>query len=198
MDYWNRDENGNPVRKKAKEYNSFKTKGGRTVYDGGGIQPDIELETSVFSPITTALLKDDAIFDYATKYHYSHQMTDWKGFKITDSDFQDFMSFLKKSNFEYETETEKEFEEALRRSEDDDLNEDIKSSYNQLMSAIDQAKDKAIVSKKAEIMSLLSDEILKRYFYRDGLYNYQVENNPEILEAVSVLNNEKRYQKILK
>lgn len=198
LDYWNRDENGDPVRKKAKEYNSFKTKGGRTVYDGGGIQPDIELETAAFSPITTALLKDDAIFDYATEYHYSHQMTDWKGFKITDSDFQDFISFLKKNNFEYETETEKEFAEALRRSEDDDLTENIKSSYNQLMAAIDQAKDKAVVSKKAEIMSLLSDEILKRYFYRDGMYNYHVVHNPEILEAVSVLNDEKRYQKILR
>ena len=66
------------------------------------------------------------------------------------------------------------------------------------MAAIDEAKEKALLSKKAEIMSLLSDEILKRYFYRDGLYNYQVENNPEILEAVSILNNEKRYNKILK
>tara|TARA_R110000772_G_scaffold40738_6_gene95158 strand:- start:469 stop:2091 length:1623 start_codon:yes stop_codon:yes gene_type:complete len=198
LDYWNRDENGDPVRKKAKEFSSFKTKGGRVVYDGGGILPDVELETAVFSPITTALLKDDAIFDYATEYHYANQMTDWKNFKITNSDFQNFIDYLNSNNFEYETETEKEFAQALRRAEDDDLSGSIESSYKQLMTAIDGAKDKALVSKKAEIMSLLSDEILKRYFYRDGLYNYQVENNPEILEAVSILNNEKRYNKILK
>ena len=66
LDYWNRDENGDPVRVDSKEYNSFQTKGGRTVYDGGGIMPDIELESGKFSPITTALLKDQAIFDYAT------------------------------------------------------------------------------------------------------------------------------------
>lgn len=198
LDYWNRDENGDPVRKEAKEYNTFKTKGGRKVYDGGGILPDIELETAKFSPITTALLKDNAIFDFATEYHYSQQMTGWKNFKVTESDFQDFVVFLKRNDFEYETKTEKEFAEALRRAEDDNLDEDISASYSQLMSAIDSAKDKAVVSKKAEIMSLISDEILKRYFYRDGLYSYQVENNPEILEAVSVLNDEKRYQKILK
>jgi len=198
LDYWNRDENGDPVRKKAKEFSSFKTKGGRVVYDGGGILPDVELETAVFSPITTALLKDDAIFDYATEYHYSHQMTDWNNFIITDTDFQNFIGFLKSNNFQYETETEKEFAEALRRAEDDDLSGSIESSYSQLMLAIDGAKDQALVSKKAEIMSLLSDEILKRYFYRDGLYNYQVENNPEILEAVAILNNERRYNKILK
>jgi carboxyl-terminal processing protease len=198
LDYWNRDENGDPVRKDPKEYNSFKTKGGRKVFDGGGILPDIELETSKFSPVTTALLKDDAIFDYATNYYYGHEMADWKNFNLTAEDFQEFTVFLKNNGFEYETETEKKFEEALRRAEDDDLNEEISASYGQLMTAVDTAKDKAVIAKKVEIMSLLSDEILKRYFYREGLYNYHVENSPEILEAIEVLNNERRYQKILK
>ncbi len=198
LDYWHRDENGDPIRKDVKEYNAFKTKGGRTVYDGGGILPDVQLESGVYSPITTALLKDNAIFDYATKYYYSHQMTDWKDFKFGEADFQDFLNFLKQSNFEYETETEKKFAEALKISEEDDLNKDISSSYNQLMAAIDSAKEKAIVDKKIEIESLLTDEILKRYFYREGLYNYQIEHNPEILEAVAVLNDEARYRKILK
>tara|TARA_R110002020_G_scaffold133702_5_gene298315 strand:+ start:17698 stop:19320 length:1623 start_codon:yes stop_codon:yes gene_type:complete len=198
LDYWHRDENGDPIRKDAKEYNAFKTKGGRTVYDGGGILPDVELKSAVFSPITTALLKDNAIFDYATKYYYSHQMTDWKNFQFTEADFQDFLKFLKDNNFEYETETEKKFAEGLKISEDDDMSKDISASYNQLMAAIDLAKDKAIVDKKVEIESLLTDEILKRYFYREGLYNYQIEHNPEILEAVAVLNDAGRYNKILK
>lgn len=198
LDYWNRDENGDPIRLDPKEYNKFKTKGGRTVYDGGGILPDIELETASFSPITTALLKDNAIFDYATNYYYSHSVDSLDSFRFTDSDFQEFLRFLKQNNFSYETETEKEFAKALRRSEDDNLNNDITSSYNQLMSAIDSAKDKAVSSKKSEIMSLISDEILKRYFYREGLYDYQVIYNPEIREAISVLNDEKRYYGILK
>ncbi|HBR53029.1 MAG TPA: S41 family peptidase [Flavobacteriaceae bacterium] len=198
LDYWNRDENGDPVRVDAKEYNKFTTKGGRTVYDGGGILPDIEVETAVFSPITTALLKDQAIFDFATEYHYKNNMTDWKGFEITNSDFQDFLDFLKRKNFVYETETEKEFAEALRRAEDDDIKDDIAASYAEMMKAIDKAKEKKIVAKKAEIKSLLTDEILKRYFYKEGLYDYQVVNNPEILAGIDVLTNESKYNKILK
>lgn len=198
VDYWHRDENGDPIRKDPKEYNAFKTKGGRTVYDGGGISPDIELASAVYSPITTALLKDNAIFDYATKYYYNNKLTDWKNFKFTDSDFQDFQKFLKQNNFDYETETEQKFAEALRISENDQLQDDIKNSYEQLTKAIKLAKDKAITDKKVEIESLLTDEILKRYFYREGLYNYQIENNPEIMEAVSVLNDAGRYEKILK
>lgn len=197
LDYWNRDENGDPVRVDAKEYNKFKTKGGRTVYDGGGILPDIELETAVFSPITTALLKDNVIFNYATQYYYNHEMRDSQNFRFSDTDFQEFLRFLKQSNFNYETETEKEFAKALRRAEDDDLEDGIGASYNALMAAIDDAKDKAVIAKKPEIMSLLSDEILKRYFYREGLYDYQVTHNPEILEAVNVLNDKSRYSQIL-
>lgn len=198
LDYWHRDENGDPVRKDAKEYNAFKTKGGRTVYDGGGILPDVQMESAVYSPITTALLKDNAIFDYATKYYYTHQMTDWRNFKFTEADFQDFLKFLKNNNFEYETETEKKFSEGLKIAENDDFGKNISASYNQLMAAIDNAKDKAILDKKVEIESLLTDEILKRYFYREGLYKYQIEHNPEILEAIAVLGNEARYKKILK
>jgi len=198
LDYWNRDENGDPIRVDSKEYNAYKTKGGRTVYDGGGILPDVELETAVFSPITTALLKDNAIFDYATEYHYKNPMTDWKGFDFTDADFQDFLGFLKRNNFEYETDTEKLFEEALRRADDDDLKDDITSSYTTLMTQIDAAKEKKVSKKKAEIKSLLSDEILKRYFYAEGLYEYQLENNPEILKAIEILNDDKKYNRILK
>ena len=197
LDYWNRDENGDPVRVDPKEFNKFKTKGGRTVYDGGGILPDIELETSKFSPITTALLKDQAIFDYATQYYYSHELKDWNNFLFAETDFEDFISFLKENGFEYETDTEKGFEDALRRADEDNLEEDIRNDYNKLMEAIDASKVKQLYSKKAEIMSLLSDEILKRYFYRDGLYEYQVINNPEILEAIGVLNDEKKYSRIL-
>lgn len=198
VDYWHRDENGDPIRKDVKEYNAFKTKGGRTVYDGGGILPDIQLESAAYSSITTALLKDNAVFDYATKYYYSNQMTDWKNFKFKESDFQDFLKFLKDNDFDYETETEKKFAEGLKISEDDGMNKEISSSYKQLLAAIEKAKDKAIVDKKVEIESLLTDEILKRYFYREGLYNYQIEHNPEIMEAVAVLKDESRYKKILK
>ena len=198
LDYWNRDENGDPVRVDPKEYNKFKTKGGRIVYDGGGILPDIEVETAKFSPITTALLKDQAIFDFATHYYYSHQLSTWSNFIFSESDFQGFLRFLKKNGFEYETETEKKFAEAISRADDDKLEKYIIASYNRLISSIAAAKEKALVEKKAEIMSLISNEILKRYFYREGLYEYQVINNPEILEAIKLLKDEKKYRRILK
>ena len=66
------------------------------------------------------------------------------------------------------------------------------------MAAIDGAKNKKVIAKKAEIKSLLTDEILKRYFYKEGLYNYQVVNNPEILAGIEVLVDQNKYNRILK
>ena len=196
LDYWNRDKNGDPVRLKPKEYSAFKTRGGRTVYDGGGILPDIELSSANFSPITNALLKDNAIFEYATQYRYSNPLERWEDFSFTGKDFQNFRVFLKTSGFDFETQTELAFKEALRRAEDDNL--EIENSYTLLMTEIDKAKQEKIINKKDEIVSLLKAEILKQYFYSEGLYEYQVINNPEIMAAIKILNNEREYKKILK
>lgn len=198
MDYGHRDENGDPIRIESANYNSFKTRNGRTVFDGGGIQPDIELESGKFSPITVALLKDNAIFDFATQYYYSNSVTDLNNFSLTSSDFKKFQQFLKDTNFKYETEIEKKFAEGLHMAKEEKLDKEIAESYSKLIQSLNQSKDKAIDEKRAEIESLITDEIIKRYFYREGLYDYHIKHNPEVKEAIAVLNNSTRYREILK
>lgn len=198
LDYWNKDENGDPVRLDPKKYSAFKTKGGRTVYDGGGILPDIKIESAKFSPITTALLKENVIFNYATQYRYDNNIESWEDFSFTDKDFQGFLKYLKNNGFDFETQTELSFKKALRKADDDGLKKQIQSNFEGLMASIKEAKKEKISNKKEEIIALLKAEILKQYFYSSGLYAYQVINNPEIRAAVEVLNNESKYRKILK
>ncbi|MDH7446306.1 S41 family peptidase [Aquimarina sp. 2201CG14-23] len=198
LDYWNRDENNKAVRINEKDFKAFKTKKGRTVYDGGGIQPDIEMETSKFSNITTSLLQSDAIFDYGTKYYYAHQQADITNFKFTDKDYQDFKNFVKQSGFNYETATEKSLKKSLEVAKKDKLDEDISESYNALLISIKNAKEKGLDTHKKEIVNLLTDEIVKRYSYREGLYNYYINHNPEITKSKEILGNKNKYDKILK
>ncbi|WP_109302069.1 S41 family peptidase [Aquimarina sp. AU474] len=197
LDYWNRDQNNRAVRIDEKDFKAFKTKNGRTVYDGGGIQPDIELETSKFSKITTALLRSDAIFSYGTKYFYSHKLENAKDFKFTDKDYEDFKKFVKESDFKFETETEKSFEKSLQIAKREKLDKDIAANYDALLSAINVSKQKGLDTHKKEIVNLLTDEIIKRYFYREGLYNYYVTHNPEVTKSKEILNNKSKYEDIL-
>lgn len=197
LDYWNRDEEGNAVRTNVSDYNAFKTSTGRTVYDGGGVLPDLVVESAKMSAITEALLKDQAIFDFATNYFYSHQIENLSDFKFTQADYSAFKQFLEKQGFTYETKTEKELEKAFLNSEKDDLQNAISTEYANLMKTIDQVKKQELDAKEDEISNLIIDELVKRYFYREGLYEYQIDNNDEIAEAAAVVTDATRYRKIL-
>ena len=197
LDYRRRSEDGKALRTKVEDYNEFKTKNGRSVYDGGGILPDIKLESSEFSDITQSLLLQDAIFDYATRYYYSHDIAEPDSFNFSDSDFNDFKNYLKTSNFEYQTATERELNEMMDKAEEEELKAKISSEVDKIRSQISSFKSQELDRKKPEIVSLLSDEILKRYFYKEGLYEYYTDNNSEIIRAKAILNNPTEYSKIL-
>jgi len=198
LDYRTRNDEGKAVRTQVSDYNEFTTRNGRKVYDGGGILPDVQLETSEFSDITQSLLLQDAIFDYATKYYYSHELENPADFNFTDADFNDFKKYLTTSDFEYKTATEVELSEMMEKAEDEALKSQISSEVKKIRDQISAFKKQELDNKKPEIVSLLTDEIIKRYFYKEGLYEYYTDNNPEINQAQSLLNNSSEYSKILK
>lgn len=193
LDYWNRDELGKATRVKTENYTAFKTKRGRTVYDGGGIQPDMELGITKLSPITSAIVNENLIFDFATQYYYSHQVTDLKSFEFTEADFNAFKEFLKSNNFTFETKTEKAFDDALLVANEEALNSVIDTQYNTLLQALTTYKAEAIDANKAQLMGLLAEEIVKRYFYREGMYSYYIAHNTEIKKSVEILKNPSTY-----
>ena len=197
LDYWHRDDKGNAVRIQQDKYNEFKTKNGRKVFDGGGVLPDEVLASTKNSAITNAIQHDFLIFDYATDYYFKHQTTDVSQFKMTNADFTDFKNFLKTNQFSYATETEKALSKVLESAVKENLDDDIKSDYNTLVTNLNSSKELAIDENKEEISSLLTDEIVKRYVYREGLYNYYKENNNEIKRATEILSKPSSYNKYL-
>jgi len=198
LDYWNRDEEGNATKTKVEDYNEFTTRNGRKVYDGGGILPDVTLETSEYSAVTNALLEEQIIFNYATQYYYSHPEINLDNFVFTDKEFGEFKKFLQKAGFTYETDTEKQLKELMQTSEKEGYSEAIAKTQQKMLQEIEAAKQQQIDAKKHEIERLLSDEIIKRYHYEEGLYTYYLSHNPEIKKAKEILNKPSEYQKILK
>ncbi|SFN56770.1 S41 family peptidase [Salegentibacter flavus] len=196
LDYRSRDEKGDAV--KFEDYNEFKTRNGRKVFDGGGILPDVKLETSEYSDITNALLLEDAIFDFATDYYYTHKLENPEDFRFTENDYKNFRNYLIKIDFNYQTKTEKELEEVLIVAKEEGYEKDIIGNYKDISEGLNQLKKQELQNKKPEIVSLLTDEIIKRYFYKEGLYEHYVEHNPEIMESLAILNNPSRYSGILK
>lgn len=196
LDYWNRDKEGNAV--KTSSFKDFATRNGRKVQDGGGVLPDVEIDATQANELTNALINDNVIFDYATSFYYQHQFPDIKAFQFSDSDFQQFKSFVSQSNFTFETKTEKTLKEALGERLEVTFNEAIKNDIKTLLSDLDKSKITALGTYQNEIQSKLKDEIVKRYFYREGLYEYNLKNDEAILAATELLANKTKYAGILK
>ncbi len=198
LNYNQKDKNGIATKTDAKNYNAFKTRKGRTVYDGGGILPDIELEETKLSPITEALQKNDGIFNYVTAYYYKNQHLGDKIPMFSDTDFQSFKQFLKIEKFSFDTETELALKNTLATAKKEKIDDSITVEYQQLLLALQKSEENLLDKNKAEIKNLILDEIIKRYQYQEGLYQYYLQNNSEIKKATSVLNNSSQYKSILK
>ena len=198
LNYAQKDKNGIAKKTEAKNYNAFKTRKGRTVYDGGGIQPDIELEETKRSPITEALVKNDGIFNYVTAYYYKNPNLGDKTPSISDVDFLDFKHYLKDQKFSFDTETELALKNTLAVAKKEKVEESISTEYQQLLLALQKSEETLLDKNQKEIKILILDEIIKRYQYQEGLYQYYLKNNAEIKKATSVLNTNAEYKSILK
>lgn len=198
LDYWHRDENGKATRTAKENYNAFKTRNGRAVFDGGGIEPDIEIEFAKQSPITKAVLNENLIFNFATDYYYNHNVDDLNSFELSDADFKKFKNYIKTNDFSFETKTEKALYNTILTAEEEGLDDVINSEYDDLREALQNYKSNAIEDNKTQLKSLITDEVIKRYFYSEGLYTYYTANNLEIKEAKSVLNKPSQYASILR
>ena len=197
LDYWHKDKDGKATRTDASKYNAFKTKKGRTVYDGGGIQPDIELTETKLSTIAEVLQKNDGIFNYVTYYYFKNPTLGDKIPTLTDTDFLDFKVFLKKEKFTFDTETELALKNTLEKAKKEKIDETILTEYNQLLVALQKSEEALLDKNQKEIKKLMLDEIIKRYQYKEGLYQYYIKNNFEIGKAKEILANASEYSKIL-
>jgi carboxyl-terminal processing protease len=198
LDYAHKDKNGVALRTDAKNFNAFKTRKGRTVYDGGGVLPDIELDETKMSPITNALLKNDGIFDYATTYYYKNPNLGDKIPVLTDADYAGFKQYLKTNKISFDTETEVALRNTLAAAKNEKIDETIATEYQQLLNALEKSETTLLDKNQKEIKGLIQEELIKRYQYQEGLYQFYIKNNSEIKKAVNVLNNQTEYKTILK
>ncbi|WP_421802084.1 S41 family peptidase [Flagellimonas sp.] len=194
LDYWNRDEEGNAVRNT--KFNEFTTRNGRKVWDGGGVMPDVTIESLKTNSLIEALEANNIVFDFATKYFYDHDFGSVADFYFSSTDYNAFKAYVEGQNFSYQTKTEKVLEETIN-SDDALLGSEVQEKYKDLLLAVNRGKITALDTFQKEIQKNLEDEIITRYFYRDGLYKYYLDHDDAILTAKELLADSNKYSSIL-
>ncbi len=185
---------GVPVDIPESERAVFKTRNGRTVLDGGGVKPDVVLPVDTAEGIVKALLEQDVIFDFATEYTLKHPKIDSiEVFEFTA--FDEFVQYVPKHKFQYRTKSESKLDElkALAEKEHLPLGADLEA----LERKIQVAKQEELNRYKDRILHEIEQEIVGRYYFQRGKVRKNLVNDPEVKEAIRLLNDRPRYNAIL-
>lgn len=198
LDYWQRDAEGEPIRTEPDKYNAFKTLGGRTVYDGGGILPDRVFESSSDHSLLSSLLKSRVVLDYGTEFIKTHPFDRVEDFVFNSKDYDDFLDFVSAHPESIKTISDGVFSDFALATEKEGLAPFVNKELEVMTKSLLRAKLDLLKSKKQAVQTVLIESLLPRYFYSAGLYDYKTTNDPEILEGISILQSPKAYAKILK
>ncbi len=198
LDYSNKNKDGKAEEIPDSVLVSFKTRNGRVVKDGRGVDPDIKVENPFLSMLTSELLKNHHIFDYATHYYRTHtSLADPKTFELSESDYIDFKAYVKKRNVDYTTNSKVGLKQLIEVAEEEKYYGDSKLEFEALMKKLTPDLETDLERYKAEIKMILEEEIASRFYYSRGRIIVALRNDDDIKEALNVLNDKTKYASIL-
>lgn len=199
LDYTHRNEDGSVGRIPDSLVTEFKTKGGRSVYDGGGVNPDVVIEPQTLSKISISLYTKNLIFDYATKFQYTNDsIASAEKFTMTEAIYNDFTAFLADKEFDYTLESEKMLNDLEKAIEKDKYTDRISTEIDELRKKLAHDKNKDLKQFQSEIEDLLREEIISRYYFQTGRAKAMIDKDPLVDSAIHVLQNREQYSSILK
>lgn len=197
LDYRNRKKNGAAIRYEENQYTAFKTKNGRTVYDGGGINPDVIIGNEETNKFIETLLKSSLVFDFSNQYYHNNTVVDLESFQLNKKDFERFKNMSLDEKYGTIGETQENLKQLKREFKEDGFGA-IESNFEDLEKALQTSKLKLIEDFESKIRSVLEEEIIKRYFYREGMYAYFLATNKEVFKAQEIINDRDAYNNLLK
>lgn len=199
VDYGKRNEEGYAEKVPDSLRKAFKTKNGRTVYDGDGIEPDEELPVESLGNITLTLFAKLHFFDFATDYFRRHStLPPVSEFEVSDALFEEFKTFLDGKDCDYSTDTERLLIELEKRAKEERYYEAISADLEKMKAGLKHDKTADIEKHKEEIKQVLAMEIVSRYYFRKGSTQQSLKNDTEVKRAVDLLHQPEKMQSLLR
>ena len=196
LDYAHRAATGEVTAVSDSLVKAFTTRNGRTVFDGRGVRPDVEVLNSDTSHILGALVGHWVIFDWATEYRNKHEQIDSSKFELSDVDFAQFAAFAANKDFEYETYTEVLFREMEQAAKSENYFVGSEKEFEVLKNKIKPDKRTDISRFESSIRPIIENEIYSRYYFQNGRIRYGLKEDPSLLKAREVF--DRQYAVILK
>ena len=148
---------------------AFRTRNGRVVYDGGGIESDITYESPYFSRVAVSMFYKDVFGEYAIEYYKKHKtIAPPAEFSLTDEEYADFVEFAVQKDFDCRTLVAVKFDELAESVEKEGLEGEYQEMIDSIRSKVEPDKKKTLMLKKQELKEILESEIIGKYYYVSG------------------------------
>lgn len=200
IDYSHRNADGSVARIPDSLTREFKTAGGRTVRDGGGITPDITVTYPEGNRLTYNIVSDLWSFDYANRFAAMNEtIAPMEEFVITDSIFEDFKRFIDPERFKYDKYCETGLE-ALRdvAKVEGYMNDSVAAQFDVLAGMLKHDLNKDLDLNREDIEEILGMEIAGRYYHDAGETIQRLRHDIAVDSALNMLKTPGRYTEILK
>ena len=177
----------------------FNTRTGRSVYNGSGVYPDVQIEARKLSPLTIALVTKSMFFDYANAYKKAHTTISGPAdFHLTDEEYADFVNSLDGKDYSYTSASERLLSQLKLEAEKEHKLPIVKGDLENLKTKMLVAKKTELMLNKAEIKRVLETQIVSRYYYEKGRVVQAFQYDQDLDAAKSVLGNSTKMLAILK
>lgn len=199
LDYTHRREDGSVGSIPDSVKKEFKTSRGRTVYDGGGIEPDLAVEVIEPSTITQVLYLQGFIFDYATEYAFHHPtLAEPKNFAMTDAEYGEFVTWMKSKPYTINSPADEELAQLVEEAKKEKYYDELKPQLDQIRQKLTETHKNELSFHKDQIKLWLEREIASRYYFEKGVVEVGFKSDNELKSAMAILNNQKEYKRILR
>lgn len=169
LDYSHRDSNGAVGEVPDSLVAAFTTRHGRTVYDGGGIWPDVPLKSSKYSRFVSYLFLQQVLFDYATLYRSRHDSIPAPAeFRVNEDDMRGLLTFLHRGGAPAKSPLLELIKQMKDLAHDDDQYPLLEGYLDSASSAVVRSFDTYFGKNQTAISNLLNEEIVSRYYYEGG------------------------------
>ena len=178
----------------------FRTAGGRKVYDGGGIVPDVKVDVEYVSRFALTLYSMGYMEDWADEYMRRHhdEEIDIRTFSLTEEDYADFCRFIEERDVPYESETRRALTELEKAVKNDRYNASLDKAVEALKKLVKDDKMSNMQNYREQIMEALTAAIILRHAYSEGVVEYTMVHDDLINQAVELLLNSEEYNRILR
>ncbi len=149
----------------------------------GGIAPDITVEGHPYSRPTVSLIYYDILGSYAIEYYLKHETID-RDFHLTDAEYEDFVAYAAAQDFDARTAAQTALDQMIRAAKAEDLYENYKEEIEALQKKVNMDKAAVLRAKKAEILPLVEQEIVTRYYFNRASVPVALRYDEQLREAV--------------